>query len=129
MVDSSSRPVWKRTGYRFFPYAAKQSGQWWVLRLNYGFPEHDLWTLFVDGRPALDVTGDANHALPLAASIGELHPFDPAADEPVLARQSAQAAVSVVAQYVVYGSEVGDPCDRCDQLAGDDPMTPLRHET
>ena len=25
MVDPSARPVWKRTGYKFFPYAAQQS--------------------------------------------------------------------------------------------------------
>ena len=28
MVDPSAQPVWKRTGYKFFPYAAQQSGQW-----------------------------------------------------------------------------------------------------
>jgi hypothetical protein len=127
MVDSSAQPVWKRTGYKFFPYAARQSGQWWVLRFNYGFPDHDMYTLFVDGRAALDVTGNVNHRIPLAASVGRLHPFD--ADEPVLASELAETAVSSVAPYVVYGSEVDDPCDWCDHLADHDPMTRLRYET
>jgi hypothetical protein len=48
--DANVRSDWLRTGYQHFPYAAEQSGQWWVLRLNHGFPEHDLYTLFVDGR-------------------------------------------------------------------------------
>lgn len=124
-VDSSVQPVWKRTGYKFFPYAAEQSGQWWVLRFNYDFLEHDLYTLFVDGRAALDITGNVNHRIPLAASIGGLKPFDSNADEPVFAPELAETVVRAVAQYVVYGSEVDDPCDWCDHLASHDPMARL----
>jgi hypothetical protein len=129
MIDPSAQPVWYRTGYKFFPYAAKQSGQWWVLRFNYGFPEHDRFTLFVDGRAALDVTGDVNHRIPLAVSVGRLQPFDADADEPALAPELAEKAVSAVAPYVVYGSEVDDPCDWCDHLADQDPMARLRYAT
>lgn len=122
-VDSSSRPVWFRTGYRYFPYAARQSGQWWVLRKNYGFPEHDMYTLFVDGRAALDVTGDVNHRIPLAAAIGALGRADSPAGEPVLAPDLAESAVRAVANYVVYGSEADDPCVWCDHFAERNPMT------
>jgi hypothetical protein len=38
-----------RTGYEFSPYAARWSDQWWVLRSNFDFPAHDLYTLFGDG--------------------------------------------------------------------------------
>lgn len=124
-VDWSVRPVWGRTGYKFFPYATQQSDQWWVLRLNFDFPEHDLYTLFVDGRATLDVTGDINHHLPLAASVGALKPFDRQAGEPELAPELAETAVRPVAKYVVYGSEVNNPCDWCDHLADHDPMTRL----
>lgn len=117
--------MWKRTGYKFFPYDAKQSGQWWVLRFNFDFPEHDLYTLFVDGSAALDVTGDINHRIPLAASVGALKPFGSNADEPALAPQFAELVVRALAQYVVYGSEVGDPCDWCGHLAAHDPLTRL----
>jgi hypothetical protein len=129
MVDPSAQPAWYRTGYQFFPYAARQSGQWWVLRFNYGFPEHDEYTLFVDGSAAADVTGDVDHDIPLAANIGRLDPFEADADEPVLAPDLAETVVSAVAQYVVYGSEVGDTCPWCDHLAERDPMTRLRHDT
>lgn len=122
-VELSVRPAWRRTGYKFFPYAAQQSGQWWVLRLNFGFPDHELYTLFVDGHATLDVTGSTDHHVPLAASIGTLKPFDPQAGEPMLMLELAEAAARAVAPYVVYGSEVDDPCDWCDHLADHDPMT------
>lgn len=123
MVDLSVWPAWMRTGYKFIPYAAQQSDQWWVLRLNLGFPEHELYTLFVDGHAALDVTGRIDHHVPLAASIGALKPVDHHAREPVLLPELAEAAVRTVAQYVVYGSEINDPCDWCDHFANQDPMT------
>jgi hypothetical protein len=126
-VDSSVRPAWRRTGYKFFPYATQQAGQWWVLRLNYDFPEHEMYTLFVDGRAALDVSGNVNHDMPLAASVGALKPFDPQAGEPMLTAELAQTAVEAVADYVVYGSEVQEPCDWCDHLADYDPLTRLPH--
>ncbi|WP_225332456.1 hypothetical protein, partial [Mycobacterium avium] len=106
-----------------FPYAAQQSGRWWVLRFNYCFPEHDMYTLFIDGSPAADITPGRADKRPLVSSIFALKPFRRDAGEPVLAPELAETAVRAVAEYVVYGSEVGDPCGRCDHLADHDPMT------
>jgi hypothetical protein len=117
-VDTQARPAWMRTGYKFFPYAARQSDQWWVLRSNFDFPVHDLYTLFVDGVAAVDVTGDIEHSIPLVAGVGSLR-----ADGPVLKRALAEAVVRQIAAYVVYGSEVNDPCASCSHLADHDPMT------
>ena len=77
MSVATAQPQWLRTGYKFFPYAAQESGQWWVLRFNYGFPEHDMYTLFVDGRPTVDITGSADHSSALVRGIATLRPFDP----------------------------------------------------
>lgn len=65
-VDTDARPDWVRAGYKFFPFAARQSGRWWVLRTNFDFPEHPLYTLFIDGRPAADISGDVD-----SPSIGQ----------------------------------------------------------
>ncbi|BDB43583.1 MULTISPECIES: hypothetical protein [Mycobacterium] len=113
-VDLHARPRWMRTGYRYFPYAARQSGQWWVLRVNYDFPAHDLYTLFIDGTAVGDVTGDPDHPAPLIAGIGSLKWADRLADEPALDPATAAAVVGTVAQYADYGSERGDPCIFCD---------------
>jgi hypothetical protein len=112
-IDEAAQPHWLRTGYKFFPYAARQSGQWWVLRLNHGFPEHDLYTLFVDGRPAVDVTGSPDHSSALVRSVASLRPYDPAADEPTLDADTAATVVGPVSSYVNYGSEHDDPCVFC----------------
>ena len=112
-IDEAAHPQWLRTGYKFFPYAARQSGQWWVLRLNHGFPEHDMYTLFVDGKPAVDVTGSADHSSALVRSIAPLRPYDSAAGEPTLEADTAATVVGPVSGYVNYGSEHGDPCMFC----------------
>lgn len=117
------QPAWMRTGYKCFPYAARQSGRWWLLRFNFGFPAHDMYTLFIDGQLAADVTGDDNSPIPLVASIGALKPLCANADEPMLDPQLAETIVNVVAQYVTYGSEVGDRCICCDREQ--DPLTRL----
>jgi hypothetical protein len=117
-LDTQARPDWMRTGYKFFPYAARWSDQWWVLRSNFEFPAHDLYTLFVDGVATVDITGDINHFVPLVSSVGALR-----ADEPVLEHALAEAAVRQLAAYVVYGSEVDDPCAWCSYLADHDSMT------
>lgn len=119
-IDTSAQPDWRRTGYKYFPYAAQQSGHWWVLRLNTGFPEHDLYTLFVDGAAAADITGPGD--TPLAASIGTLTPADPGASESQLDPDTATAVVQTVAPYVNYGSEHNDPCLFCSEDY--DPLTP-----
>ena len=120
-IDTSARPDWQRTGYTYFPYAAQRSGQWWVLRLNLGFPAHDLCTLFIDGIAAADITGGADHPLPLAASVGALKWSDSADGEPHLDADTATAVVQAVAAYANYGSEHGDPCLLCSEDV--DPMT------
>lgn len=112
-LDTTARPYWQRTGYRFFPYAAQQSGHWWVLRLNHGFPEHDMYTLFIDGQAVADITGDDGHQSPLVASLASLRPYDPASTEPELDADMAANVVSKVSPYVNYGSESGEPCDFC----------------
>jgi hypothetical protein len=78
-IDISVRRHWMRTGYRYFPYAAWQSDQWWVLRANYCFPEHDLVTLFIDGRAVADITAPDRDARRLVASIAALDPISPLA--------------------------------------------------
>jgi hypothetical protein len=120
-IDTAAQPHWLRTGYKFFPYAAQQSGHWWVLRLNHGFPEHDMYTVFVDGTPAADITATADHPSPLVASVAPLKPADPAAAEPQLDAETATAVVQTVARYVNYGSEHDDPCLFCSEDY--DPMT------
>ena len=112
-IDETVQPHWLRTGYKFFPYAAPESGQWWVLRLNYGFPEHDMYTLFVDGKPTVDITGSPDHASALVRSIASLSPYDPTADEPSLEEDTAATVVGPVSRYANYGSEHDDPCIFC----------------
>ena len=75
-IDTAAQPQWLRTGYKFFPYAAHYSGQWWVLRLNHGFPEHDLYTVFIDGNAAADITADPGSPSPLIAGVAALKPAD-----------------------------------------------------
>lgn len=110
-VDRNAEPGWMRTGYTFFPYAAEQAGHWWVLRFNVGFPEHDMYTLFVDKRVAVDVTGDAGSEVPLVVSVGALERSGN--EEPLLDVVTALAVVGAVAGFVEYGSERGDPCVFC----------------
>ncbi|VBA45437.1 hypothetical protein [Mycobacterium attenuatum] len=112
-IGRTTRPHWLRTGYKFFPYAAHQSGQWWVLRLNHGFPEHDLYTLFIDGRAVADITGELDDRSPLVAAVAVLKPYDHEAAEPVLDAEAAAAVVNTVSCYVNYGSEYDKPCNYC----------------
>ncbi len=102
-----------RTGYKFFPYAATQSGQWWVLRLNHGFPEHDMYTLFVDGKPSVGITGSPDDPSALVRSIASIKPHGPEAEESTLDAATAATVVTTVARYVNYGSEHDDPCISC----------------
>jgi len=111
--DSAAQPQWLGTGYTFFPYAADHSGQWWVLRLNHGFPEHDLYSVFIDGSPGPDITADPDNASPLIAGVASLQPYNRAAAEPKLDADTAAAVVQAVSPYVNYGSEHDDPCIFC----------------
>jgi hypothetical protein len=74
-------------------------GAWWVLRIN-SFPDHPLWTLFVDGRPYCDLDD-------LPAGWSEV--AGPPA--PMLRAPELREALTPVAGYLAYGSEVGRPCD------------------
>lgn len=135
VVDTGVEPQWLRTGYRYFPYAAWQDRQWWVIRANYGFPEHDSTTLFIDGVVVADTTAGADDARPLVASIGRLSLTRSHLDTqlPMMDPQMAREVVVAVAAFIDHGSERGDPCDWCVfaerdpfALAGD-PVAPGRH--
>ncbi|MGK8510216.1 hypothetical protein ACRS5S_19935 [Nocardia asiatica] len=93
-----ARPRWRRTGTARFPVAADVDGHWWVMRIN-GFPDHPLWTLFIDGTPRFDMDDT-----PPAWG----RPTDPA---PTLDPHTAAQVVAPVQGFAAYGSEVGDPCD------------------
>jgi hypothetical protein len=107
-----------RTGYKYFPYAARQSDQWWVLRANYCFPEHDLVTLFVEGRAIGDITASEHDTRPLVASVAALDPICPFGelDIPAMPAEQAESALATVAAYVIHGSEFAAPdlCDLCE---------------
>ncbi|MFC0437423.1 hypothetical protein [Kutzneria buriramensis] len=92
-------PHWQRTDNAFFPVVAQVDGAWWVLRIN-SFPDHPLWTLFVDGTVRFDVD-DAPPAWGEPASR----------KAPALAKDVERAVLAPVEGFVAYGSEVGDPCD------------------
>jgi hypothetical protein len=120
-VDTATAPDWLRTGYQFFPYATNVAGQAWVLRANHYFPEHDLCTLFIDGRAVAEVTSGPDDPRPLLASIGSLRPICPwqLPDIPLMPATLARNTIDVVAAYVAHGSEWGDPCDLCEFAARD----------
>ncbi|CAM3684241.1 hypothetical protein ACXYTP_09320 [Tsukamurella ocularis] len=107
----SARPAWLRTGFRFFPYAAVVDGAWWVLRVNHGFPEHDLLTLFVDGAVVVDVTPGGSSS-PFDSGLARLDPLL-GGREPLLDAATARTAIAAVAGFADYGSENGDACDFC----------------
>lgn len=120
--------VWSRTGDAHFPSAVRVDGQWWVLRVN-GFPDHPLWTLFVDGVAREHVEDAAPgwtfDGPPLAtaeqvlASAGQVL----ASTEQVLATAeqalaSTDQALATAEQVLAplrgleaFGSEDGNPCD------------------
>ncbi|WP_019631132.1 hypothetical protein [Actinomadura atramentaria] len=90
---------WWRTGDARFPVAANMDGCWVVLRLN-GFPDHPLWTVFVDGAARWDADAlPPEWGAPLETSA--------TAPDPALAAQ----VLAPVQGFAVYGSEVGEPCD------------------
>ncbi|WP_280243401.1 hypothetical protein [Nocardia abscessus] len=94
-----ARPQWQRTGIARFPVAALVDNQWWVLRIN-GFPDHPLWTLFVDGTPRFDLDDTPpTWGRPSVRSAPSLDP------------RTAEQAVAPIQSFTAYGSEVGDPCD------------------
>lgn len=122
-LDTEVEPQWQRTGYRYFPYAAVQAGRWWVIRVNYCFPEHDFATLFIDGVAVAEATAVPNDVRPLVASIGRLPLTDPsrAGELPEMSVEVARQVVEAVAAFINHGSEWGDPCGWC-EFAQRDPL-------
>lgn len=97
--EFGASPRWHRTGNACFPTAARVDGSWWVLRVN-SWPDHPLWTLFIDGRRRFDLD-DAPDTWGLVAGD----------DLPALTSAEASDALANVQAFVAYGSEVGEPCD------------------
>lgn len=91
--------VWLNTGTTVFRYAARVGASWWVLRLN-DFPDHPLFTLFVDAR----VVGDVDD-LPAAWRIG------PRATMERTTEAERGEVLGLMAGLGPYGSEVGQRCD------------------
>jgi hypothetical protein len=72
-----------------------------------------MYTLFVDGRPAVDITGSPDHSSALVQSIASLRPYDRATYEPTIEADRAATVVRTVSRYVDYRSEDDDPCISC----------------
>jgi hypothetical protein len=92
----AARPQWHRTGNAYFPAAAQVNGAWWVLRIN-SFPDHPLWTLFVDGVRQCDVND-----IPSNWGI----PTDPS--NPQLDKTTATGVLAALVGLTDYGSEDPD---------------------
>lgn len=90
---------WYRTRIDPFHRAAWIDGRCWVLRLN-DFPEHPLYTLFVDGI----VVGDLDD-VPATWATFALRLL------PVLDDERRAAVIELMAQLGSYGAEHGQPCD------------------
>ena len=97
---TAARPRWRSTGHGLFLAAARVRGVWWVMRLN-AFPDHPLWTLFVDGNTTRYDIDDLPE--------GWENPLHPTG-EPLDSRTAA-AVLAPIERYEAYGSEVGRPCD------------------
>ncbi|MCM6778412.1 hypothetical protein NDR87_32950 [Nocardia sp. CDC159] len=99
-MELYERPRWRRTGNAYFPVAALVDGQWWVLRIN-SFPDHPIWTLFVDAERRFDI--DIDQAPSWRTEAEE--------SAPVWENHIVQRILSPIQNFVAYGSEVGKPCD------------------
>ena len=97
--ELQASPQWRTTGNAYFPVTAIVDGQWWVLRIN-SFPDHPLWTLFVNGVRRFDIDDTS-------PTWG--NPCTPYA--PLLEARTGQAILTHIQRFVAYGSEVGEPCD------------------
>jgi hypothetical protein len=89
--------AWRRAGSPVYVRAAVVEGCWWVLRLN-DFPEHPLYTLFIDG----DVIGDVDD-LP-----GR---WEFAVEQAGLSRDERDEVLGLMRGLARYGAEAGQPCD------------------
>ncbi|MFD7700678.1 hypothetical protein [Streptomyces caelestis] len=90
--------TFRLTGSKFFPYATREAQQWVVLRLN-DFPEHPLYTLFVDARPIGDFDDVPDDwVLPAPGTSS------------VLTAQEGEEALRPISGLEAYGTETGSPC-------------------
>lgn len=90
-----------------FQYAARVDGvRWAVLRLN-GFPDHPLYTMFIDGLRMFDTD----------LSVDGQGPHEP------LTTDERQEVLTLMRGLGPYGAEIGRPCDgdwcACDVLTDD----------
>ncbi|WP_329570714.1 hypothetical protein [Kitasatospora sp. NBC_01266] len=90
---------WQDTGTGVFSYAARVDGRWWVLRLN-DFPEHPLYTFFVDARVIGDVVDDP----------AVWRQLPPCATLPALLATERAEVLRLMAGLGPYGAEAGTPC-------------------
>lgn len=95
----SVRPEWNRIESRVFLFAASEAGRWWVLRLN-DFPDHPLFTLFVDAHRVRDIDDPPPE--------WNLQPY---AALPVLDRAAQAEVLDALRSFGPYGSEIGAPCE------------------
>ncbi|WP_280426843.1 hypothetical protein [Nocardia carnea] len=96
---AQARPEWKSTGSTKFPLAARVDGCWWVLRMN-PFPDHCMWTLFIDGV----VRYDLEKTPPDWGRLG-------LGSAPLLDQVTTDRILAPLRGFTVYGSEAGRPCD------------------
>ncbi|WP_380280185.1 hypothetical protein [Kitasatospora purpeofusca] len=89
---------WHETDSGAFPHAARVGGRWWVLRLN-GFPDHPLYTLFIDG----EVRCDLEEAPATWRLSGR-------GARPVLGAPERTEVLRLMAGLGPYGAEAGTPC-------------------
>jgi hypothetical protein len=87
---------WRRVRSNVFPYAALLNGvHWVVLRLN-GFPDHPLYTLFIDGERIFDVD---------VLTLGSRPEYEP------LSPEERREVLTLMRGLGPYGAEAGRPCD------------------
>ncbi|MFJ7277833.1 hypothetical protein [Kitasatospora sp. NPDC098663] len=91
--------TWCDTGTGVFCYAARVEGRWWVLRLN-DFPEHPLYTFFIDAQVVGDVTDDP--------AVWQQLPSPEAL--PALSAPELTEVLRLMAGLGPYGAEAGTPC-------------------
>lgn len=99
------RAHWWRTGDPYFPMITTVGGTYWVLRIN-SFPDHPLYTLFVDGARRYDLDD-----VPPTWRMPAGDPASPVRTGAESGEQAVRAALAPVRDFVAYGSEVGQPCD------------------
>jgi len=94
--DALESQSWRRVSSNVFPYAALLDGvHWVVLRLN-DFPDHPLYTLFIDGTRIFDVD---------VLTLGS-HP-----EHELLSPEERREVLALMRGLGPYGAEVGRPCD------------------